>query len=426
MQPTTVHLATVALASQILVIGCSAETNPGVPGESISASRLHDEAIVIDGHVHLVSRLFHEGIDPWQKQETGLFDLARARQGGLDVVIHNIYVEDAYNRYNYTVKQACRLIEQFYRLLDKHPDKMALALNSSDVRGIVAQGKMAQILGLEGGFDMEGDLDVLRLFHRLGVRMIQMVNHRTTNAFADAYASEQKWNGINDLGRAIIREMNRLGIMIDISHATDTAQLQIIEASRAPVIANHVGVQQLSDHPQNLTDRTIRALAAKGGVIGVHGHGAMLAQKYWDWRQRHEVEIGAVSWKGHWEKLTRPPGNDGGEYVARIDTELTDRWVRGPRVWYGTPWKKTVPEGAPQPTVEDYVRVIDYIVNLVGEDHAAIGLDLMWGKYWLKDFDATSYPSLTEAFLRQGYSPQRIRKILGENWLRVLDAAKVP
>ena len=426
MKKAEALLFILVLALAVSVIGCSSEPTPEAPLESTSAAKLHEDAILIDGHVHVITRLLHEDIDPWEEQETGLFDFARAKKGGLNVAIHNLYVEDAYNRYNYTVKQACRVIERFHQILDAHPDKMELALSSSDVRRIVAEGKMAQILGLEGGFDMEGDLDVLRLFHRLGVRMIQLVNHRTTNSFVDAYGTEEKWKGINDRGRKIVREMNRLGIMIDISHTTEAAQLQIIEASHAPVIANHVGVQGLSDHPQNMTDRAIRALAAKGGVIGVHGHGAMLAQKYWDWRQKHEVEIGATSWKGRWETLTRPPGNDSGEYIAKVDAELTERWLRGPRQWFGTPWKELVLEGAPKPTVEDYVRTVDYIVDLVGDDHVAIGLDLFFGKYWLKDFDATSYPSLTEGFLRHGYSPERIRKILGENWLRVLDAARVP
>jgi membrane dipeptidase len=138
---------------------------------------------------------------------------------------------------------------------------------------------MAQILGLEGGFDMDGDLDVLRLFYRLGVRMIQFVNHRTTNAFADSYEDVQKWRGINAHGRKVIREMNRLGILIDISHATEATQLQVIEASEAPVVASHVGMRQFSNHPQNLSDEVLKNLAAKGGMIGIHGHGSLLKQK---------------------------------------------------------------------------------------------------------------------------------------------------
>ena len=185
--------------------------------QSTDAAKLHEEAIVVDGHVHIVTPVFHQGIDPWEVQETGLFDYARAKQGGLDVVVHTVYIEDPYNNYNYAVKQACRLIEIFYRVLDANSDKMELALNSADVRRIVGKGKMAAILALEGGFDTEGDLDVLRLFHRLGVRMIQPISHNTTNAYMDAKLGVKKWGGLTEQGRKVIAEMNRLGILIDLS-----------------------------------------------------------------------------------------------------------------------------------------------------------------------------------------------------------------
>lgn len=388
-------------------------------------ARLHEDALVVDGHVHVISRVFYEGIDPWKPQVTGLFDFARAKEGGLDLAIHTVFVEDAYNRYNYTVKQACRLIEIFHRTLEANPDKMELALTSADVRNIVRNGKMAQILALEGGFDMEGDLEVLRLFYRLGVRMIQFVNHNTTNAYADAWVGEQKWLGINELGRKIIREMNRLGILIDISHASEAARLQIIAASEAPVVASHVGVKHLSDYPQNLSERVIKALAAKEGVIALTGYGPMISQKYWDWYQKRPKPVRTKSRGESLSSVIRPASSNDVEYITELDAELRDRWVNGPSWWYSKPWRETVPVGAPRPTVEDLVRTVDYVVNLVGADHVAMGLDLMWGRDWLDNFDATSYPRLTEALVARGYDAQTVRKILGENWLRLLDMAKV-
>jgi membrane dipeptidase len=389
--------------------------------QELSASKLHEEAIVVDGHVHIISRVFHEGIDPWTPQKTGLFDFARAKQGGLDVVIHALYLEDPYNRYSYTIKHACRLIEMLYRVIEQNSDKMELALSSSDVRRIVASGKMAQVLGLEGGFDIEGDLDVLRFLYRAGVRMTQFVHHRTTSAFADSYGDEvQVWNGINDRGREIVREMNRLGILIDISHATEATQWGIVKASHAPVVASHVGAKHFSNHPQNLSDDLLKAVAAKGGLIGVHGHGAFLAQKYWDWRQTWET----ASWRTSAMEMIRQPVDYSCEYISKLDAQLHREWKNGPTTWYGTPWSESYPEGAPVPTMDDYVATVDYLVSLIGADHVGIGLDLMWGTYWLRDFDATCYPKFTEAFLAKGYSPATIKKILGENWLRVLDTAK--
>jgi membrane dipeptidase len=389
---------------------------------ALTAQQLHDEAIVVDGHVHITSRVFHEGIDPWQPQTTGLFDYARAKLGGLKVVIHALYLEDPYNRYNYTIKQACRLIETFYRVIEANPDKMELALTSADVRRIVANGKMAQVLGLEGGFDMEGDLDVLRFFYRAGVRMIQFVHHRTTSAFADSYGDEvQKWGGINARGREIVREMNRLGILIDISHATEATQWQVIEASQAPIVASHVGAKRFSNHPQNLSDDLLKAVAAKGGMIGVHGHGSFLGQRFWDWRRNvHET----ASWRTDVMTMKREPVDFCCDYVSGLDAQLHHEWSHGPTTFYGTPWKESYPADALVPTIDDYVTTVDYLLNLLGPDHVGIGLDLMWGTYWLRDFDATCYPKLTEAFVGKGYSSDTIRKMLGENWLRVLDTAK--
>ncbi len=403
--------------------------------QSIDAAKLHEEAIVVDGHVHIITPVFHQGIDPWKVQETGLFDYARAKQGGLDVVVHTVYIEDPYNNYNYAVKQACRLIETFYRVLDANSDKMELALTSADVRRIVAKGKMAAILALEGGFDTEGDLDVLRLFYRLGVRMIQPLSHNTTNAFMDAKLGLTKWGGLTEQGRKVIAEMNRLGILIDLSHAAEDAKMQIIEASRAPVVGSHHGLKHFVDYPRSLSDEVLKAMAAKGGLIGMHTSPTMLSRTYLQWRQAHASDTVAVSLRHLIEDYTffRKPYEDFGAYIRELDAEMHDRWVRARTVrggtGYGTPWrevhKKAVDAGAPLPTVEDWTDQVDYAVEMVGDSHVGIGLDLMSGA-GLLDFDATSYPRLTESLVKRGYSEQRAKKILGENWLRLLDAAKVP
>jgi membrane dipeptidase len=250
------------------------------------------------------------------------------------------------------------------------------------------------------------------------VRMLQFVHHRTTSAFADSYGDEvQKWAGINGLGKRLIGEMNRLGILIDISHATEAAQAQIIETSEAPVVASHVGAKKFSDHLQNLSDELLIAVAKKGGLIGVHGHGSFLRQEYWDWRRSvHET----VSWRTESMRMQRD-AIDFGDYITALDSLLHNEWTSGPATFYGTPWKNTYNAGAPVPTMADYVETVEYLVNLLGEDHVAIGLDLMWGTYWLENFDATSYPRITEALLDKGFSAGTVKKIIGENWLRVLD-----
>ena len=396
-----------------------------------STTALHEDAIVVDGHVHITNRVFSEGIDPWEVHETGLWDYARAKQGGLDVVIEQVYIEDPYNNYNYAVKQAVRLVETFHRVLEANPERMELALTVTDIRRIVGSGKTAVVLALEGGFDMEGDLDVLRLFYRLGVRKVQFANHNTTNAFVDAGLGDQAWGGITDHGRAVVREMNRLGILIDISHASDAAQLAIIEASAAPVVASHHGLRQFANHTRTLSDAVLTAMAAKGGLIGIHSSGGFLSQEFLDW-QTARSSAPEVDWL---QDLIRSPSRDYGQYIATLDTEMRENWNhdKGHSLDgydFGVPWRdlqqETIDAGGPLPTEEDWVEVVDYAVNLVGEDYIGIGLDMMDGRANMRDFDATSYPRLTEALVDRGYAPERIRKILGENWLRVLDAAKSP
>ena len=362
--------------------------------------------------------MYWEGIDPWKAQETGLWDYARAKQGGVDVVFEHLWLEDGFNNYDVVVKHACRLIETFYRVLDANRDKMELALTAADARRIVKNGKMAVVLVLEGGFDMDGDLDVLRLFHRLGVRMVQFVNHDTTNAFADAYAGEQKWQGINDRGRAIIREMNRLGIIIDISHAAEATQLQAIEASRAPVAASHQSQRRFSNHLQNLTDDVLKALAAKKGVSGVQAWAGTLSQQYYDWFRNRP----RTSSRPPLPNVARSPNQDYGSYITTLDAEMKARWSSG----YTIPWRQHAPPDAPLPTVQDWADQVDYAVKLVGPEYVGLGLDLTLGDRALRDFDATGYPRLTEALVAKGYPPATVKQILGENWLRLLDAAKVP
>jgi membrane dipeptidase len=179
-------------------------------------------SLLIDGHVHITNRVYWEGIDPWKAQLIGPWDYARARQGGVNVVIENI-APYGYNTYNTTIKQVGRLIETFHRVLEANSDKMALALTAADVRRIVASGKLAVILGIEAGFDQEGDVDILRLWHRLGVRLIQFSSHMTTACADSSVQGEPRWSGINDRGRLLIAEMNRLGVIIDITHATEEA-----------------------------------------------------------------------------------------------------------------------------------------------------------------------------------------------------------
>jgi membrane dipeptidase len=355
-------------------------------------------------------------------QPVGDWDYARARQGGVNVVVENI-APYGYNTYNTTVKQTGRLIETFHRVLDANPDKMELALTAADVRRITAAGKLAVILSIEAGFDQEGDIDILRLWHRLGVRVIQFASQVTT-AYADSSVrGEAKWGGINERGRRLIREMNRLGMVIDISHATEAAQRQIIEASRAPVVASHVALRALCNNPGNMPDDILLALAAKGGMIGIHGSADLISQQYYDWSRTHPVVPvnGITRNEIIYAELpiTRSMNQDFGQYIDALDSELGGRWRR----LYAMRWQES-PEATPLvPTVDDWAAHVEHAVKIAGMKSVAIGLDLTNARSTLRNFDARNYPQLVEALRRRQLATP---EILAENWLRILDAARVP
>jgi membrane dipeptidase len=380
-------------------------------------------AVLMDGHVHFANRIYWERIDPWQLQTVGPFDYARARAAGVNVVIDDIAAY-SYEPYNGTVKQVLRLIEAFHEAAEANADKMGIALTLADVRRLIADRKLAVILGVEAGFDEDGDVDVLRAMHRLGVRVIQFSGQRTT-AYADVASDPVKrWNGINARGRVLVREMNRLGILIDITHASEEAQLQIIAESHAPVVASHVGLKSVCPCG-DLSDLVLKSLAAKGGMVGLHGDPTRFSARYAEWKRQHPspaplgVSLGdLVRYRA---STLRSPYEDYGEYSELFDTEMGRRW----RALHGAPWQES--EGAERfvPDVDEWAAEARHAIEVVGAAHVGIGLDFFQGHNVMKNFDATSYPKLLRA-LEKFSSAADVKKIAGENWLRVFAAAKAP
>lgn len=379
------------------------------------AQRSPAPPILMDGHVHITNRVYWEGIDPWKPSQIGLFDYARAWEGGANIVVENLGTY-GYEDYDGTVKQAGRLIETFHRTLEAHRDRMELALTSADARRIVASGKMAVFLGIESGWDQDGDIDILRLWYRLGVRSVVFTSHQT-NAYADSVMrGGEHWGGINQRGRELVAEANRLGMLLDLSHATDAARRQIVEASRTPVVASHVGLKSVSDRPLNIADDVAQAIGAKGGLIGVTSVASMTTRRYWDWSNTHRSpETGGGITPGTDWTMTRKRAPDYGEYAGAFDPYMRERW----RIMWSKPWQDD-PE-APVPTVDEWADHVKRVVDLIGADHVGIGLDLWQGRSHLKDWDARGYRKLAEA-LKARKIPN---SVLGENWLRVFDSAKL-
>jgi membrane dipeptidase len=284
---------------------------------------------------------------------------------------------------------------------------------------------MAVFLGCESGIDHEGDLDVLRAMHRLGLRVLQFATQTGYNAFADSALAAMQggqptdhYKGINERGRAMVAEMNRLGMLIDITHGTEAVQMQLIEASRAPVIASHDAIRAVAG--AGLSDDMLKALAAKGGMVGIHGAAALVGKRYRKWmgeKPENAQHAGRAVGRmvGYQPSVPRTPG-DRGEYIARFDQEFRERW-RELGAW------KEMPEAEPLvPTADEWAEQVDHVIKLVGADHVGIGLDAVAGRSAVPR-DPTGYPDLVAA-LNRITTPENVRKITGENWFRVLGQAK--
>ena len=365
---------------------------------------LHREAFVMDAHVHVMTRQLLEGIDIGDRYPDGHIDLPRAREGGIDAMFFSVYTPEPYYPARYEVKNTLRVIELALEQIEKNKNVIELALNASDIDSITRAGKIAAFLDLEGPFDIDGDLHLLRAFHRMGLRSLQLTAHNYTNNFVDSCCDISKWNGLSDHGRKVVREMNRLGIVINVAHASEDSILQIVEASSDPVIFTHGGFRHFVDIPRCISDKAAKAIAAKGGVIGLQFGNTFNNPKFFEWKNK------------------TPPAADIstklGKYASMPIAEIDKEEARGlPFVYKGE-----LPNEY-RMTMDDFARVIDYGVQLVGEDHIALGSDFDGGPPLPQGMeDISDYPEMTKAMQRLGYSESRIKKILGLNLLRVIRA----
>jgi membrane dipeptidase len=366
------------------------------------ARKLHQDAFVFDAHVHVINRQLYLGGDIGERASNGQVDLPRMREGGIDALAFTVYVSEEYYPPRLETKQALRLIDLAHQQIEKNRDRIELALSAREIDRIHRAGKIAAVLDLEGGFDLEGDLGVLRNFYRLGLRMAQLPAHNWTNEFADSCCAKPKWNGLNDRGREVIREMNRLGILINVSHASDAAIEQTVEVSAHPVLATHHGLRSFNDIPRTLPDHLVKAIAAKGGVVGFHIGNEFHNRKMFEWRTKN-------AGKPFWD--TTDVARRGALTIEAIDQRAARSY---PMVGVNAPEELLF-------SPEDWLKVVERTIELAGEDHVGLGSDFDGGPTPPRGMkDIADLPRLTEAMLRRGWPEQRIRKFLGENWMRVV------
>ena len=384
------------LLSSLLTVTASAQT------PSPRALELHKDALVFDAHVHMINRQFYRGGDIGQRLEGGHVDLPRAREGGLDAMFFSLFVQEQYYPGRHEARHTLRLLDLALEQIERNKSTIAVARTASDLERIVKEGRIAAVLDLEGGFDLDGDLGVLRSLYRLGLRSAQLPAHNWTNNFADSCCAPPKWNGLTEHGRAVVREMNRLGMVINISHASDETMRQVIALSSDPVVATHHGLRSLNNIPRTMPDDILRQLAAKGGVIGFHIGNEFHNRKLFE----HQTQRAG---KPFWD--TRAIGEREAATPIRNIDEMLRAAYRG--VGAGGPDHLIM-------NVDEWFAVVDRAIEVAGEDHVMLGSDFDGGPTLPKPMrDIRDLPLLTDAMLRRSYSPQRIRKFLGGNLLRV-------
>jgi membrane dipeptidase len=372
--------------------------------------RLHREAFVMDGHTHVMTRELLMNTDIGKRYPDGNVDLPRAKEGGVDAMFFSVYTPENYYPGRFEIKNTFRVVNLALDQIKKNHTAIELALTATDIERINKKGKIAAFLDLEGGYDLSGDLNLLRSLYKLGLRSMQLTAHNTTNAFIDACNDVYTWGGINDHGKAVIKEMNDLGMVINVAHASNDAILQSVDASRYPVIYSHGGFQKIVDHPRCITDEAAKAIAAKGGVIGVHFGSLFNNPKYWKWQKPNNPIAKQPDPQPKTPRIFQ--SQDTAHSIEDVDKQLAQTVPLN--------FRGTIPEEYWM-HVDQLANVIDYGVKLVGEDHIALGSDFDGGPELPREIkDISDYPQMTMAMQKLGYREERIKKILGLNWLRVI------
>jgi len=371
------------------------------PSDEISprAKKLHFESIVVDTHDDTTQRLLTPGFDIGIRHTDGSIDIPRMREGGLGAIFFSIWMSGTITGPE-AVKRSLDQIDTVRQMVRTHPKDLSLCTTAAEVRHAHADGKIAVLMGVEGGHMIDNDLEVLRSYAALGVRYMTLT-HYLDNEWADSSTDKPAHNGLTDFGKDVVREMNRQGMMVDISHVADKTFYDALAISQAPMIASHSSCRALCDHPRNMTDEMIKALASKGGVIQINYHIGFLSQEY-----RDATKANPDLDKQMQAEIEKRCGKDEDCQLREGDNLVREAVNAGklPRVG----WEKIIDH-------------IDHAVKLVGAEHVGLGSDFDGANMPFGMESAADLPKITDALLKKGYSEADIRKILGENTLRVME-----
>jgi membrane dipeptidase len=368
------------------------------------AHQLHFSSIVLDTHNDTTQRFFAKGFDLGRRNADGHVDIPRMREGGMNAIFFSIWI-DGRIMGPPAVQKALDQIDAVHENVRKFSKDMVFARTAEDVRRAHAQGKIAALIGVEGGHMIGNDIRIVRVFGDLGVRYMTL-SHFYNDEWADSSTDKPAHNGLTDYGKEIVREMNRQGIMVDISHVSDKTFYDALEVSKAPLIASHSSCRALCDHVRDMSDEMIKALAAKGGVIQINYEKSFIDQNY---KNAYDKATGGAGVVGALSQAIKECGDDQ-ECTARAAIALE---------------RKMTEEGKlPHVSWERIVDHIDHAVKLVGAEHVGLGSDFDGASMPEGMEDCSKLPQITEALLRKGYAEQDIRKILGENTLRLMESVE--
>jgi membrane dipeptidase len=371
-----------------------------ISADSISerAHKLHFSSIVVDTHDDTTQRFLDGKFDLGARSSTGSIDIPRMREGNLSAIFFSIWIPSKVTGPE-AVGRALVQIDAVREQVRRHSNDMVLATTAGEVREARKQGKIAALMGVEGGHMIHSNLGVLRSYAALGVRYMTLT-HSGNDEWADSSTDKALHNGLSDFGKDVVREMNRLGVMVDISHVSDKTFYDALEVSKAPLFASHSSCRAICDAPRNMTDQMMKDLAAKGGVVQINYHVGFLSQEFRN-AEKADPEINkAIS-----AEVTKRCGDNEGCQLI-VGDRLTREYVEQgklPRVEFGK-----------------IIEHIDHAVKIAGVDHVGLGSDFDGANMPYGMEDATKLPKITEALLQKGYSEGDVRKILGENTLRVM------
>lgn len=397
----------------IAVLACSLATaqtsqNSSISGDtnvSAKARAIHNSAIIVDTHADTPQRFLDEGFDigSTDPNDTGHISLDKARRGNLGAEFFSIWVDPEVNQGHFA-RRTLDLIDSVYEQAARHPDRMMMAFSPGDIERAHREHKLAACMGIEGGHSIENDMHLLRDYYRLGVRYMTL-SWSNTNEWADSSGDiddpkVQHHNGLTDFGKQVVLEMNRLGMMVDISHVADKTFWDAIATTKAPVIASHSSARALTNAPRNMTDDMLKAVAKNGGVVQVNFFNGFIDENFRTAAEAQAKDAAAAK-QAYLDQMKAE-----GKPASSLETDRIEReWLAK----------------LPRPPLSALIDHIDHIAKVAGVDHVGLGSDFdgVSGQTPQGINSAADLPKITQALLDRGYSAADIKKILGGNLMRV-------